>query len=255
MPVVRAGTKISFRGGGDSFQFNIRFRVAQVKVTTSTVYFLLSSGNTEVGIPVIPSNSYYYPSYVYNLVRLFELWRLDRADFIYLPRINTSSSAAFVLAAPKDPVWPLTHGATDGSGHYAPTEAQLVSLTDACTVVAYNDCTVRAPVNDFTMNKGWLTTANTNLSGQIDFKTYSDTVIRSTIGATLLICGLPNGTADTSVIGDLYLDLTISLRDFSTAVTTAIDYSDQEKKVRRCGEELPTDIEECVVVKKSVSRK
>lgn len=213
-----SGTVVTFNGASGIRSMKIRFRVGQVVISDGgQLLFEFTGGNRALDCTFDLVNSYYFPPYITNLIRLFEKWLLQAAVAEYEPRVNTSSTCSFTIAGSEDPTWPGTHGAVDGSNHATPTESQLSSLQDCCTVAAYRPCRLRLPVNK---NEGrMLWTGASAVSTQAVFADGTDALIRQTTGAILMIAGVQGNAPNSSLVGDVYLNLSISLANFSTAIT------------------------------------
>jgi len=259
MRSVTSGVSVTFNGKSGMKNMHIRFRVAQIFADSTglLVQFKVNSGNLCYAIPFALVNGFYFPSYIYNLARLFEEWELHKASVEYEPRVNTSSTCSFTIAGMHDQVWFGSHSQTSGT-FPLPTEAGLASLSDCCTVAAYRPCKLNLPINT---NEGkHLYTAAPFITTQIAYANGYDALIRASTGATVAICGVAGNSAASTLIGDLYCNLTFSLYEFSTAISATIylgsaERQAREEKNRERWEVLePSDVPSSTLAKPPLSR-
>lgn len=223
MPIVRSGTKVRFfRGRGENgVGISIWFRVGQIRIPGlgGTPLFFLGGANESNIIPLMYANSWYFPSYLYNLVRLFDFVYTNSCNLHFLARSNTSSQVSFVMAYVQDIMWFATKGTLVGASA-APTEDQITSLSSACTSIAYAPCTIVADVD----RKTRFYTSNNDLTTTMDFTQAGyGPMYREGINGAFMIKGTnPDSLAASTVIGDLYLDLNFECSEFSIAQTAIL---------------------------------
>jgi len=224
--IVRSGMKVGFTGSGESLRMSLHFRAAQVVVNSdaSGMQFMLPSGLVAYDYSFVPIDSFYMPPYVYQLVRLFQRYKLYRARFTYEPRVNTSDYTTFVLASPNDISWLPSHGQTT-AGIATPSENALCSLSNACTVVGYGRCVIDMVGLQGSAKNGTLYTAGPNIINQIVYTGANDALLRQTVGGQLLIAGNAGNAGAGQLIGDLYVDIELGLMDYDLAITNVIDLS------------------------------
>lgn len=205
-------------------RMRIRFRVCQIMTngTADGIVYVFNgtSANWDQCIPLTFVNSYYYPSYIVSLARLFDYFYVNNCDLTFEPRRNTSSDITFTQCFVQDPSWVTAHGAYDGNGQAAATELQITSFSNACTSVAYAPCYVKAvckpsaryysAANDLTTVLAWNESSRAAL--------YRETIagcflMKGDIGAT---------TTANMVVGDMYMSLDFELCEFTTAITTVV---------------------------------
>lgn len=217
---MRSGQKVVFRGAGTGLVANFHFRVAQIAVNSgaNNITFLLSSGNAAQELTLNVTNSFYFPSCITNITRLFETFKVFKCHCSYEPRSITTRDASFIFASPTDDIgWIEAHGGTSG-GLPNPTENLLTSLQNACTVIDYGRCAIKIPPMSGPQ-KGRLFTMGENISTQISYTNQSTPSLRLCCGGQLLIVGTPGAVTANSILGDLYMDLEMGLYDYSIAAT------------------------------------
>lgn len=234
MAVVRSGVRAHFSGQGDGFRVKIRFRIAQVVVTSGGHVAFSVYGDADVSIVAsqdiqfYPPNNFYFPPYVTQIVQLFELWELFSAVLEYEPRTITTSTAAFVIGGCEDPMWPESHGQIS-SGLTNPTEDALSSLASSCTVVSYGRCRISLPVNKGRAKGNKLYVAGYG-SSLLDYNTTEASVIRDCTGAVAMIQGTGGNQSASTILGDLYCEMDMGLYNFTTAVDSGVTLRRSEKK-------------------------
>jgi len=228
--MVKSGVKVRFSGAGDRLTINFRFRLAQVAVNAGATGIIFLTSNTGAGTGVsqdivfFPAAAFYFPIFVTTLFNLFELYKLNAARIQYEPRINTSSTASFVIAAPEDPMWPDSHGQLT-AGKSTPTETSLTSLEDSCTVVSYGKCDLNIPCNSGRAKEGMLYTAGFAGGSALNYSTTPTSVIRDCAAGILLIAGTPGNQAASTVLGDVYCEMSMTLKEFTITQNTAVAFS------------------------------
>jgi hypothetical protein len=102
----KAGPRFKFmqgRGKGD-MRMMMHFKVAQIAVGNSTsatfpVFGKLGStgSNYDFTLPINPSSTWYFPSFVANLASCFQCFRVNFASLKIMPRVNTQNNAVVTL--------------------------------------------------------------------------------------------------------------------------------------------------------------
>lgn len=231
-----SGPKISFHPGRNPgcFRIKMHFRVGQIATNSLNVPIFSNMGGTTTNddyvIPVNPASNYYFPPYVYNLVRCFLYFYINSISLHIYPRVNTSNNAVVTIGYVKDPVWPSLTGQLDGSQNCQLTESNITSLEASCTEVLYRDCVVVANVD--TKNK-----FNVGLSNPITQINYtpadsmSPADFRQQYAGMFVVAGTRNGTDPVSTTyADVYLNLDMDLCDFNTSINHPANLSSREKK-------------------------
>lgn len=229
-PTVKSGARVIWgpgsRAGCASVQ--IRFRIAQVVQCPSTeasadyksrIAFQLGS-SLSFHIALAIGNTFYFPSYITNLVQLFDFYKIRSAKFDYEPRISSSNAVNFVWSSVRDPEWFESHGLLSG-GDILPSENALTSRENSCTSNAWSSCGLLVPTD----NKREFFTAGAALTTKIDFSTNNPATIRQSVaGIVALFSDYAVAAAITtrSVVGDVYCRLNVELCDFSLATTTVV---------------------------------
>jgi hypothetical protein len=238
---IKSGTQITFGAGRavGCMRMRVQYRAAQVVVAssgaaapyTSKISFTVGPTvtNRSFILPLLPANSYYFPTYVYTMARLFSSFYVNKAVVHFEPRQSSSSTYTFVVASVQDPEWFETHSLLTG-GTATPTENTLVSRSNACTSNGWTPCTVNIPVD----SKVKYFLAGSSVSTGIDFSTENPASIRQSIPAIFTIASdVSVVSVPDIVIGDLYASFDFEFCDFSTAFTSPVALSEK----RRWGEE------------------
>jgi len=187
------------------------------------VCFKFGPGATQYSfiIPITLTNSFYFPTFMATLARLFNFFYVHKAVLIYEPRSATTTELGFVMAAVNDPEWFESHALAPG-GVAAPTEAALVTLMGSCTSNTWSPCTVQARPD----SKQKLYTAGTSDVTDLNFASEPAAEIRQAVSSTFAIASsnISVQTAD-RLLGDVYLDLDVEFCEMSLALTTPIAFT------------------------------
>jgi hypothetical protein len=235
---VKSGTQITFGNGRapGCMRMRIQYRAAQLVVASSAapapftgkVSILFSGANRAFTIPFTPANSFHFPSYIYNLSRLFNTFYIDRVVIHFEPRQSSSSNFTFVAASVQDPEWFETHNLLS-AGIAVPTETSLVSRSNACSSNGWTPCTVNVPVD----SKQKYFIASSNLNSAIDFSTENPATIRQAIPAIFAVASDISAVSATDIIiGDLYASLDIEYCDFSMVISVPVTLKEERKEKR-----------------------
>lgn len=227
IPTIRSGPFLRWGAGrtpGCS-RLNIRFRVAQVvqRATgsaapyTSLTTFQCAGGGITSILPLTFCNTFYYPTFITNLTRLFSFYYLNNVKLTYEPRTGTQADKGFVLSFVEDIEWFESHGLLV-TGQAVPDEASLVTRTGSCTSNTWDSCEVKAVVD----KKRKFFTAGSSLTSNLDFSTENPATLRQTVGGSFAVSGTFNLTAIPILLGDVYMDLDIELCDFSLNLNTIV---------------------------------
>jgi len=245
IPTVNSGTTIKWlpTKHGNGVRMNIRFRVAQVVVyapgspVVPRPIFWAAGGISTAACADIPlnfSDAFYFPGYVATLTSLFDFFYVYMCRLTLSPRKNTSDETTIVMAYAKDPEWVESHGLVDSGGHALADEANLTSISNCCTSVAYaRDCVVVADVD----SKSRFYTAGPYSGGQYNYNTTNAADIRQSTNGVFLINGTV-GSSDTNsmVIADVYMEVDLELENFTTLIANGVT---QTRSLRRsAGERL-----------------
>lgn len=233
--VIRSGPKLSFSSGSRAgcLKMHYEFRLAQVVVAptgTPTPYlnrvcFKLPGNGVPNSyafeIPVAPMNSWYFPTYLRQLILLFNEFRVLGMTLSYQPRQSTTSSNAFVWAYAEDVMWPESHGLLSGGAVVLPTEFALTSLSSACTSLSWAPCVLRANITDNKMRY----VAGSQYDGQLNYTSTTAALDRQTFpGIFMIFSDTTLVAASETVLGDVYASLTMEMCDFSIPINNEIAF-------------------------------
>lgn len=194
---------------------HFRAAILQTSVTGFPIFQLPGGLSQEISLNL--ASQWYFPPYIYNFVRLFQKVKVLRCVATYEPRCATGSTASFVLASPKDIEWVEFTGQTL-TGTAFPTEAGLVSLSNACSTVCYGRC--RVPVVPMADRDMLFVNNDTPLNSQINYATTSSASLRQSIGGQLLVSGVGGNVGINFMLGDIYFDMEFMVADYTTAPVT-----------------------------------
>jgi len=224
---AKAGPKFKFsqgRGKGD-MRMMMHFKVCQIAVGTSTSANVpvfgrmgITSSNYDFVLPLNPSATWYYPSFVTNLASCFQCFRVNFASLKIMPRVNTSNNAVVTLGYARDPTWPQNTGQVSGGFSFL-TENQISSLPSSCTEVLYRDCVVIA--DGLERNKKYYM-ANP-LGGGAYMTAEIGADMRDSCAGLFVVSGVRNGTDSAGTIyADVYMNIDFELCEFNTSITGEI---------------------------------
>lgn len=213
IPTTHPGPSLTFRGSGDTLEISIRFRIGQIVSTAGSLIVFSITGGTTNSIVLTPQNSFYFPTYVTNFCQQFRFFKLSNVTLETLPRVATTVSTTYMIAAVDDPEWPEAVGGASGTA-FAPTETVLSSLKNACTVVSYNPCQIRIPINRQVGVDGWAYTYATTANGSpVNWTGTAPTDLRTQVPAVVMLVG--TGAAASTTYADVFFRGTISLRELT----------------------------------------
>jgi len=265
MATVNSGHRIRFHDVKGGIGLEVHMRIAQIRVDGTG---LLITFNTVGGpcqdLSIIPNNTFYFPTYITNLTRLFDIYRVNYCSISIEPRQSTAQTASYVVASTPEPEWVESRGQLT-AGLATPSESSMVTLENACTTVCYDRCTSKGKPFKGPMPGGFLYMAGANIASQVSYTTQNAAELRGSMGAQWLIAGTPGGLAANTLLADVYLDINFSMKGFSTSMTTAVSLTPpvvekkEEKKLEvvEKGNPFSDDDEPGVVITpvKSSSRK
>jgi len=262
MATVRSGHRILFSNVPGGIHMNMHFRIAQIRVDSGGTFITFNTqGGSSQDLTILPANTFYFPGYITNLTRLFDLWKPTFAQITIEPRQNTSQTAAYVVASPPEIEWAESRGQLTG-GLATPNEQSLVSLDNACTTVCYDRCRSVATLYGGPAKGGRFYMAGPNLATQVSYTTQTAADLRSSVGCQWLISGTTGGLAANALLADVYIDIGMDLIGFSTSLTTLVSNTEpkeeEQKLVIPKKETIFSDDEEPTVLvtpQKSSSRK
>jgi len=233
----RAGMRASFTGKNDAMSMDMHFKIGnlQVDAAAAGVSFGVTGGVSK-DLPLSLVNSFYWPSWMTNLARLFDRFRVNRCHLSYEPRQSTAQTAAFTLASSVEPAWCEAHGAI-AAGIALPSEAQLSGLHDACTAVCFDRCELEVPIDKST---GWLYSSAVTLTTATNYSTTTTADIRQSHAGVILVNGLAGGLGAGTVLGDLYVRLNVSFKEFSLAISSVVTLNSRNELVVERMSELKT---------------
>lgn len=239
-PVVQSGPKLSFRAGSrpGCLVMRYQFRLAQVVLAGNTVaspygtricFKLPGNGVPSYAfeIPVAPMNSWYFPTYIRQLMLLFNEYRVHGMSLAYQPRQTANTNNAFVWAYAEDVEWPESHGLLSGGAFVLPTEFALTSLPTACTTLTWAPSGLKASFTDSKMRY----VAGHSFDNQLNYTTTTAALDRQSMcGIFMLFSDLTGGSINDTVQGDIYCDMTLELCDFSIPITSEIQLRKKERE-------------------------
>lgn len=244
VPNVRSGTYVAFAPGRrpGCVKITARFRIAQIVQApstagapyTSAICFSTYNGNYTFIMPISIVNSFYWPSYFTNLTRLFSFYYAGKANLQYEPRTTTATSLGFVMGFIDDPEWLEDHNLLS-SGKAVPTETALTTRGTACTSNTWSGCRVSATGID---TKTRYYTGGSATSTEMDFSTENPATIRQSVNGMFAVCSAQALSASTStqILGDVYINCSFELCDFSLALTSSVSLA-AKRAARRAKEE------------------
>jgi len=224
----------------------MRFRLAQVILNPSTgiapygasvSFEVHANGATAPSftIPLQINNSYYFPTYLTDLTRLFSFYYMNSASLHYEPRQPTDAVVSYVAATVQDPEWFESHGLLFGSGEAVPTETALVSRETACTNIVWAPCDWNFEID----SKVKYFVAGTSRNSAINYNTENPATIRQSVAGTAAIASIfQNTNTNKSILGDVYAWLDLELCEFSLANTSNISLSVAKAIEMRCKDDV-----------------
>lgn len=233
---IQSGPKLTFTAGrrAGCMRMRYQFRLCQIYLAsnlspapyTGKVVFRVNNTGVPTNcfeIPVGPANSFYFPSYVKQLMVLFNEFIVHGMKLHFEPRVPSTSSStlSYTWAFAEDVDWPETHGLTTAGGLALPTELALTSLSTACTNNGWAPCDISYRASDTKMRY----VAGSQLT-QLSFLGANAALDRQNYPGIFLIASDTVSTATTDqLIGDVYCALDMELCDFSTPITQAASLS------------------------------
>jgi len=198
--------------------------VPSTAFSSSTIAFLLGAtgGNLSLDLPLYLFSDYYFPSYIADFIGFFDIVYFNACGITFEPRKNTSTESVFTMAYADDPMWIDSRGLVDGStGVALPTEAALSSISNACTIVSYRPCVIRAAVD--TKTKFFVSGGETN--AQFNYINMGGATIRQSVPGSFYISGSASSADISSGIplGDLYMTLDAEFCGFNMLGIFGID--------------------------------
>lgn len=231
---VMSGVQTKFLAGRNSkcTRLQIRFKVCRVTTADPGVLGVAFRGpsNEHWDLPLNLNNSFYFPSYITTLVRLFDYFYINAAVIEYESRSITVNDSSFVMAYVQDPAWFEAKGQLSTGGAY-PSEDAVTSLSNACTNVAYRNCKVSANVD---RNVKYFASGD-DLSGLVNYGLAHAADMRQNTAGSFMIQGSKGTMGDGVLLGDLYMFLDVELCELSLATTSPVTLASSDKK-------LPEDI-------------
>lgn len=221
IPTVNSGLRLSWGKGSNekSVRLRIRHKVCYLYAGapgSPLVQFLSQTGSNTNELPIILTNSYYYPPFITTLVRLFEFYHVHACMISIMPRVNTSNECVYTLGFASDPEWPESHGATT-LGYVTANEEQIGSIDNSCTSVAYRPCVLTAAID----RKQKFFTAGPLATTQVNFSSTNAADLRQSCAGMFLISGVSTLTA-AAPIADVYMHLDIELNNYTLPITTSV---------------------------------
>jgi hypothetical protein len=232
-PVVKSGPKLTFSAGSrpGCLKMTYEFRLAQVVNAptaapapySNRIAFKVPGNGVpsySFEIPVAPMNSYYFPTYIRQLILLFNELSVHNMTLSFQPRQSATSSNSFVWAYAEDIMWPESHGLLTGGATVLPTETALTSLSTACTNLTWTPCLIKANITD----KKLRYVATDQFDGQLNYSTAGVAALmrQSMPGLFMLFNDGSIVSASETILGDVYCVLVLELCDFSTPITTEV---------------------------------
>jgi hypothetical protein len=237
----RASPFMSFSAGSKpgGLKMHFRQRVAIVSLNYATVTgapsVSLIIGGTQIQGTyfVCPANLFYTPAPLSTFANLFTSWRSDGVCFEFVPRAagGSSNGISMTIGWSEDPMYPDTHGWTNTSGGWLPTETQVSVLEQAVQFPVWipQQCIKSPP------KKEWLYSVGADFNSRVD---PSDFVadVRMQYSGLLAVSGSENtpGTPGTSVIlGSLYMEGSCEFHELASPITVDPSTSLPVKKCER----------------------
>jgi hypothetical protein len=237
----KSGVQLSFSSGRvpGCMRMHIKFGIGQIGAG-----FIGGAGPflsfINVGTPLTgtatqmltlnPSDGFYFPGYIYQLARLFAKFYVNKATLDICPRVSTINTAAWTIAFSKDIMWPEGHNALFATVCH-PSEIQLKSLTNACTEIAYRDCSITALDVD-KKREFFMGYTDSFDSAPLSYGSFNAAELRQSHPGLFMIAGQLNGSDPAgTVYSDVYMTLDIELCEFSTPLVQDIDLRVKKTKV------------------------
>jgi len=189
------------------------------------------NSNSDLIIPIIPTNSFYYPTFITNFAQCFNFYYVNFVSILVSPRVPTTNTASCTIGSVNEPMWLENRGLFLASGGYSyPNEVALSCLHNACTDVLYRPCVV---VGDTFSTRRKFRILRSNLTGQLIWTAPGqDANFTQSIPGMFMISGVKNGSDSTGVVyADVYMTLDLEFCDFTSAPTQTAGYD--EKSVNR----------------------
>jgi len=231
---LRIETPRALRAGCQRMRFH--FKVCQIgtqapnSIVQPTFTSLgLVSANTDMIIPIIPTNSFYFPTFITNFAQCFNFYYMNFVSILISPRVPTTNTASCTLGSTNEPMWLENRGLFLSSGGYSyPNEVAISCLNNACTDVLYRPCVVIA---DNVSTRRKFRILRSNLTGQLVWTgSNQDANFTQSIPAIFMIAGVKNGSDSTGVIyADVYMTLDIEFCEFTSAPTQTSSLQEDTK--------------------------